>query len=202
VRARIVTGCLAALVIVVAVSWLVGSTGSGRFDWGLAATFGTAVGTTLLALSTGGLAVLTAREVGATQQLAALARDDQRARERPIVVVHAAAFLDADEPHIGLQVFNAGLGPAFRVRINAAYKDPEYQPEMKPALWPVIVAGGRADFAIQPIVIRNRPPNGFDPDGFEIEGTCLDRSMENEYRVISEWRTSSHGAYGQFDTSA
>ena len=76
-------GFLAALAAVIALSWLVGTIGGEHaFDWELAAVFGTALGTTLLAITTGALAVLTAREVSATKELASLTRDDQLARAR------------------------------------------------------------------------------------------------------------------------
>jgi hypothetical protein len=137
-----------ALALVLAASWYVGTTGEGdEFDWELAAIFGTAAGTTLLALSTGALAYLTSRDVSATRELAQLTRDDQQARERPVVVLHNATFL-AEGPHapltghISIHAFNAGLGPALNVRIEAKYKDADHQPEMKPAVWPVISPGG------------------------------------------------------------
>jgi hypothetical protein len=201
----IIAGFFGVLVAVVLLSWLVGRIGGEEaFDWELAALFGTALGTTLLAITTGALAYLTSREVSATRELAELTRDDQKARERPVVIVHVAVFhLEQDSAntgHISLQVFNAGLGPALRVRIEAEYKDPQYRPQMKPALWPVIMAGGRNDFAIQPVLFPKVPPDGIDPDGFSVTGTYLDRAQETTYDVIVEWRTSKEGSTGAFET--
>jgi hypothetical protein len=201
---RIVLGFAGALVAVVALSWLVGKVGGTHgFDWDLAAVFGTALGTTLLAITTGGLAYLTGREVSATKELAQLTRADQVARERPVVILHTAVFREQiqGEGHISLQVFNAGLGPALRVEIKATYKDPAHQPTMPAALWPVIMAGQREDFAIQPVVFTSSPPGGVDPDGFSVSGTCRDRLGE-EHPVTVEWRTSNAGAYGEFDSPA
>jgi hypothetical protein len=78
---------------VIALSALVGLVGGEEeFDWDLAAVFGTAVGTTLLALATGALAFWTLQEVSATKELAALSRRDQQLRERPVVIQEDAAL--------------------------------------------------------------------------------------------------------------
>src|SRR5436853_208273 len=88
---------LAALVgsvgVAIGLSWLVGTFGSdGPFDWELASVFGTAVGTTLLAITTAGMAYLTGREVSATKELAELTRADQVARDEPVVLLHVAVY--------------------------------------------------------------------------------------------------------------
>jgi hypothetical protein len=65
------------LAAVLGLSVLVGFVGSEQgFGWELAAVFGTALGTTLLAVTTGLLALLTWRDVSAAQELAQLARDE------------------------------------------------------------------------------------------------------------------------------
>jgi hypothetical protein len=53
------------------------TTRRGRFDWELASIFGTAVETLLLAVATGALALTTARDVSATQEIALLTRSEQ-----------------------------------------------------------------------------------------------------------------------------
>jgi hypothetical protein len=69
----VIVSFAAAFVAVVAASWVVGMVGAeAGFDWELAAIFGTALGTTLLAVTTGGLAYLTGRDVSATKDLAEL----------------------------------------------------------------------------------------------------------------------------------
>ena len=81
----LVVGTLVLAAGVVALSWYVGHVGADEgFSWELAAVFGTAVGTTLLAFTTGGLAYLTGRDVSATRELAQLQHDDQIAREEVV----------------------------------------------------------------------------------------------------------------------
>jgi len=60
---------LALLGVVVGISAGVGFAAHGSgFDWDVASVFGTAVGTTLLALATGGLAYSTWQDVRASQR--------------------------------------------------------------------------------------------------------------------------------------
>ena len=99
---RILLGSLVfvvALAIVFALSLVVGYFGSPdtSFDWELASVFGTAAGTTLLALATFLLALLTRTEVAATQRLA-------EAGERPFVMFQAvggwSGTPDAGQVHV------------------------------------------------------------------------------------------------------
>jgi hypothetical protein len=76
----LVRGLVAAVLVVVALSTVVGFVGTDDgFDWNLAAVVGTAIGTTLLAGTTGALAFLTRGEVNATQQLAVLTEQEVHA---------------------------------------------------------------------------------------------------------------------------
>lgn len=114
---------IALAVLLIASSAFVGFVGShDGFDWELASIFGTALGTTLLALATGWVAYSTRAEVRATQQLAKVARDDQVARDRPVVLVEWCHH----EPGLGggwlrFQLVNVGLGPALRLQVGAEY---------------------------------------------------------------------------------
>jgi hypothetical protein len=93
------------------------------------------------------------------------------------------------------------LGPALRVEITATYEDdPAYEPEMRPALCPAIMANSRADFAIQPVRFAANPPSGVDETRFGFKGTCRDR-LGGNHPVIVYWRTSHDGAYGAFDAA-
>jgi hypothetical protein len=94
---RFVSWSAVALAVVVGLSVLVGFVGSERgFGWELAAVFGTALGTTLLAISTGLLALLTARDVSAAQELAQLTRDEaSRTQESLRVAGEQAAIARA-----------------------------------------------------------------------------------------------------------
>ena len=80
--------------LTVAAFLLVGDLASRHeeFDWELASIFGTAVGTTLLALATGWLAYSTRSEVRATQKLAELTQEGQAASERPLVLLVGTSF--------------------------------------------------------------------------------------------------------------
>src|SRR5262245_17059696 len=76
-----------------AVSVIIGYAAKGSaFDWATAAVAGTAVGTVLLAGFTGSLAWVTSGDVRATWELANLTREDQLARERPLVIVQANRY--------------------------------------------------------------------------------------------------------------
>ena len=70
-RPRAILVALALLGVVVGISAFVGFAAHGSgFDWDVASVFGTAVGTTLLALATGGLAYSTWQDVRASQRIA------------------------------------------------------------------------------------------------------------------------------------
>jgi hypothetical protein len=130
---RIVLGCSVALAAVIALSWAVGYAGRGPgFDWDLASVFGTALGTTLLALATGALALLTYREVSATQELAELTRRDQQMRERPLVLATVTQLngLNSDETWLSVEMVNVGLGPAVRIELGATYSGPGEAPDI------------------------------------------------------------------------
>lgn len=128
---------LVLLVLAVAVGcWLVGWRASReeKFDWELASIFGTALGTTLLALATGWLAYSTRSEVRATQDLAELTRKDQAARERPLILVqnrHWQPFEDSPGGDLTVYFRNMGLGPALGIEIGARYTgDAEWEPDI------------------------------------------------------------------------
>jgi hypothetical protein len=57
------------------------------FDWELASIFGTAVGTVMLAIATGFLALTTFRDVTATEMIARETQEDRRERGRPTVLL-------------------------------------------------------------------------------------------------------------------
>jgi hypothetical protein len=101
---------------------------TGSFDWELASVFGTAVGTFLLALATGGLAFTTARDVSQTSRLADLALEDREDRVRPIVI---GAVTDIGTDKVVATVHNIGLGPAADVGVETiASLRPDEQSEV------------------------------------------------------------------------
>src|SRR5438477_12971165 len=96
-RRRFLIGAVLFLVVLTSLSVVVGLVGARdnmRFDWELAAVFGTALGTTLLALATGALAYSTSGDVRATWMLARLGREDQLARDKPAVVLTGYTWED------------------------------------------------------------------------------------------------------------
>jgi hypothetical protein len=192
---RLVRAASGSLIATVALSAVVGWVGGERgYDWALAATFGTALGTTLLALTTGALAYLTWQEVGATQRLAALTAEDQAARERPVVIQHSATYRTNKhqggpvlEEWISVELINAGLGPAIRVRVDATYIDSTWKGKVTPEIWPVIRPGETALFALT-VNTEQSPSGGIDERGFRLYGSYVDRSQKSEYRVITDWQ--------------
>jgi len=84
---RLVKFALFTLPLVIAIAFLVGHYAArpetGSFDWELASIFGTAIGTTLLAIATGALAYTTTGDVRATWQLADLTIRAQQASIKP-----------------------------------------------------------------------------------------------------------------------
>jgi len=181
---------LLALAGVLGLSALVGFGGAPKkeeFDWDLASVFGTALGTTLLAIGTGALAWSTRADVRATQELAELTKKDQTERERPVVILLAANFQSTDDQSwLNVELVNVGLGPALGIYVFATYLDDENRTvfETEGVTWPTLAPNERANFSI---------PTGFSgvheprEGGFPLSGTYFDRSRRNEYPVITDW---------------
>ena len=192
-RRRLIVAAMALLVAVLGVSAVVGLVSAKaheRFDWEVASIFGTALGTTALAAFTGALAVSTSDDVRATWELARLTRDDQSARERPLVVLHHVVFHgNTDGLWVSVDVANVGLGPALDLRLDghvgsgAGFAVGGFR-------WPVVSAGERVavalptDFSgyldtnVVAALNRDFPPT--------ITGTHSDRRREMIYDVVTE----------------
>ena len=120
----------------VGTSALVGWVGAGQgFDWALAATFGTAVGTTLLAIVTGDLALVTAKDVRSTE---VIARESTEANEmtrrgsfgalvafRSVSLVHdsmsSSISHDKLAGRLEFVLVNAGRPPALAIDVELRY---------------------------------------------------------------------------------
>jgi hypothetical protein len=185
---------LVALAAVVALSAVVGFVGSPdtRFGWELAAVFGTALGTTLLAVATGWLAWSTRSEVRATQDLAELTREQYAASERPVVLQRNAGWNGTPENgYLAIDLQNVGLGPALRVRVSASYVGHlDWQPIIEPAsaTIPAIEPNSNAPRIELPVRFPEPyKPEGVRGDGFRVIGTYLDRSRLNTYEIITSW---------------
>ena len=84
---RALVAFVATALAILALSVIVGFAASDEgFGWEVASIFGTAVGTTLLALVTGLLAIGTWKDVRASQAMVELTRDEQYERIRPVVI--------------------------------------------------------------------------------------------------------------------
>jgi hypothetical protein len=135
---------LAAVVVFSTIVGFVGAPHGERFSWELASIFGTALGTTLLAASTGWLAWSTRSEVRATQDLAELTRRQQAASERPVVLLKRNASWSGSLPNgvVSCELHNVGLAPALRVNVSANYTGHlDWQPGIDSVTIPVIEAG-------------------------------------------------------------
>ena len=148
----------------VLVGWLAARDGQS-FDWELASIFGTAVGTTALALATGGLALTTSSDVRATWRLAELTKADQDARERPVVVMLGAEWaLDDDSANVGtlrVTLRNVGLGPALRLVVETTYRDESFAVRSASGIHAGLMPGETALFPLW--VLFERVPPTIDP---------------------------------------
>lgn len=182
---------LAGFVAVLVASTVVGFVGAPHdemFSWELASIFGTALGTTGLAAATFWLANSTRTEVRATQQLAELTRQDQAARERPVVILENAGWSgSARNGEVRVKLRNVGLGPALALVVDAEYVGhddwtPSISTEAVGSLSP------DADALVRLLV---RFPEPYRPEGprdaFRVFGNYRDRSQQNAYDIITEW---------------
>ncbi len=125
-RHRLIAGALIAVAASFAASAWVGyaeRTAEGNFNWELFGIVGTALGTSLLALATGVLAIVTNADVEASREVARLTREEQEARSRPVVLVERIDLTveSAGDCHLEICVRNAGLGVAVRGVLEISY---------------------------------------------------------------------------------
>ena len=191
--------------MVVALSWWVGWLGPEEgFDWDLASVFGTALGTTLLALATGALALLTYREVGATQDLAEMTRNDQLMRDRPLVLATVTSYQPAAAPGtpsgdesrglLTVELWNVGLGPAARIELGATYdREPGLSPEIAPVICTAIPPGATATPGLE--VLWSSRPTGrkVTASDFTPTGAYLDRSLGHAQQIIPSSEAGHQG---------
>jgi hypothetical protein len=189
--ASVLGSAVASVVGFVAVGFLAGPK-SVRFEWEIASVFGTAVGTTFLAVVTGTLAWSTARDVAATERIARDGELDRRDRVKPTVLVEPYAFDVGFQ--LRIRVRNIGLGPALAVAITAANPvidakniAPAYLAALEPESdWSIITAQvtppeGESDAWGQLPV----PPNEWSQmDKWTLDGDYLDRYLNNAGDVI------------------
>jgi hypothetical protein len=199
-RRRVVAGLVAALGVVIALSALVGCLATDEgFDWDLASVFGTALGTTLLALGTFWLAMSTYQDVRASQQLAALSaeqlelgretnhlmRSEQRERLQPSIIAaeSGGATSGGSNNTLNVDLINVGGGPAVRIDVTARYMDAGKPFKDDPAVAavstdtiPFLASGDRELVKLSfNLAGGTGPPGGIDFRRFRIKGRYLDR---------------------------
>jgi hypothetical protein len=158
-----------------------------HFDWSLAAVAGTAIGTVVLAGFTGALAWTTSGDVRATIRLADATVEDQRARDRPIVVVRIVEVehvtLDpagrVTVPALHVWVKNVGLGPAIDLRLWPTYKG---TPTPEPEVIAVYEVGAESTRPLSLAGVEE-PVGGFQLDDFNVVGEANDRTGRGAHAV-------------------
>jgi hypothetical protein len=112
------------------------------------------------------------------------------ASERPVVILQGPASFSGSPGNGYVQVAlrNAGLGPALRVRVSATYTGHEdWQPSIGEALFPVMPSSEGARLLLPTSFPEPNQPGRVRSDAFVISGDYLDRSMQNEYSIITSW---------------
>jgi hypothetical protein len=157
--------------------------GHDSFEWEVASIFGTAVGTTLLALATGFLAIGTWRDVRASQSMVELTRKEQNERIRPVVVggvvsavVSGTSGGAVDHVTVKVGLTNVGGGPAVRVEVMV--------------IWTKSGFGDAGPLRADAQVIRAiRPGQDVDDIVFTMEGALrVDDFKSEELHVVGSYR--------------
>jgi hypothetical protein len=181
-RAWLILG--AAVSAVAGLSILIGFVGAPlrqEFDWRLCAEIATALGTVLLAIYTAWLATTTRAEVGASIE-------EQRARDRPIVVVSltdvgGTALDPTTSQSVPILVYwlkNVGLGPALDLHIWATYRG-----ERVPTDEVISVVAPGEEISNRPLSLTGlrEQTEGFVLNDFELGGDFEDRTRIERHRV-------------------
>lgn len=159
----------------------IGAPGGERFDWRLCAEIGTALGTLLLAAYTAWLASTTRREVG-------LAIEEQRARDRPVVVTLPLAVTNASiDPTIGAtmpalvtRLRNVGLGPALDIYLEAS----EGERVLGQELAPLLGVDESLDVSIALTFERQRAIGDYRIEDLTIRGHYTDRTRQSAHETV------------------
>jgi hypothetical protein len=185
-RQRGILIALALLVAVIGISAAVGFAAHGRgFSWAVASVFGTALGTTLLAVATLGLAYSTWQDVRASQQVAEvtgrslrLAETEREERMRPAVIGTVIAVnmdLPQDDPHVSVRLHNVGGGVAVRVEVTLDFAGEGDSVEfVEPEIFPILLPDDsrRLDLYLQDIQFEGVAP---EPEDLRVRGLYRDR---------------------------
>jgi hypothetical protein len=190
---------LSALPITVLAGWLVGEAATSAhkpFDWIAATAAATAAGTVSLALVTGVLAVMTAREVQITSEIEA-------ARIRPVLVIaklHNGSWdirpgSRTRRKNIAVSIANVGAGPALAVHVTAMHPDELIDAEQVEVL---AYIGPSDDPQLTQLRVTQRLPEStpettpanqafgkdIEPSEFTYEVACIDRLRKDVPDVL------------------
>jgi hypothetical protein len=202
----VIATAVGGVVLVAGLSTVVGIFASDvkGFDWTLASVFGTALGTTLLAMFTGALAYTTSGDVRATYELAALTRAEQEMRDMPIVVVENVTWrLESGRTDHGelkgrlaVRCRNVGLGPALRLRVDAVIDNAVFgvtESVTTQGTKATVMPGEIVAFVL-PIefgTVPTKPPTSSD---FPLKGVYRGRDQKKEYPLIVELQDADQPA--------
>jgi hypothetical protein len=144
------------------------------FDWNVASVFGTALGTTALAGFTGALVFAT--------------KEEQAARNRPIVILKEITFNgSASSGTAHVELANIGLGPARNVEL---WISNDFEAYWAARGWgPVIRAGEVESVKVFVSMSETSADIKVHPSHFKLiedRSSYTDGSGENTYRIISD----------------
>ncbi len=175
-------------------TWFANITQRGQFDWTTASVAAAAVAAVLLAAFTAALAWTTSGNVSAIWGLADLGRQDQAARERPVVVV---TRIDSDQlPSSGggetsqvavrAALRNVGAGPALQVRITVTYTGEGSTEPPQGTAFHAVVAPWDEPLDLRLVFARPAAhrPDWYAAEHFEVTGTYRDRRLEESHPII------------------
>jgi hypothetical protein len=177
-------GLVAVSIAVAYITGLIAQPAHGAYPWDVAAGVATATGTILLAGTTGWLAYTTSSDVSATWESVRLTREDQAARELPVVVFDKVDRLPIFETHnpdgpwsfgVRVSLRNIGLGPALRVRISAELISPL-----------PIVGDHRRFTSTVPLIEPGKVPEG-DPDNLAFGWITPEPDRAKVEGAVNKW---------------
>jgi hypothetical protein len=176
---------VASLVAALAISVIIGfeaAPAHREFSWPLAGVAATAFGTLALAGYTASLATSTRREV-------AVALDEQRSRDRPVVVVTvlelAMQTIEVDTgrkiPVLLVLLRNVGVAPALDIRLTVSGYDQRSQQEVVPVL--AVDETLQVSLSLTPMKERD-DGLGFRLFDLSVEGDFADRRQDPDRRNL------------------
>lgn len=125
----------------------------------------------------------------ATQELAELTRRQQAAGDCPVILLESGTGFGGspEQGEVYVPLKNVGVGPALRVEVNVCYDDPDWQPAIQRATVAFIEASSGQTVALPARFPEPPAPGGVINERFQVVGTYLDRTLQNEYPIITSW---------------